>query len=406
MREDLLKRKDNESFLGYSKRITENRKEMDLDYSEWVKLLIGKEYSSDNARKAFYIIEPFIKRLEEEKVEDITDKDILNELELQKIELEKERKKKQAINVEYNKLIREQAREELYWEMIQNAIETKKAFDIPEFKVVKKGRKEGLLAISDQHYGRGNKIYGLNGEVISEYSPEIFRERMWDLLSQVVDNLKEKKINKLHIYNLSDCIDGLLRISQLNSLKVGVTDSVIEFAEFMATWLNELSKYEILIEYNQCWGNHDELRILTGKKGDFPHENANKLIMKIIAAELKDNPNIIIHNTNSPFIYQDILGMKVFGYHGEDRNLVNATRWFRKIYNVEIDMVLGGHLHSQSLVTEGIGKYGDVQCIRVSSICGIDDYSMKLRASARAGANLFVFEEGKGKTETKDFWLN
>lgn len=401
-----IKRRENESYLTYAKRITEDRRAMDLDYSEWVKLLIGKDYSSDNARKAYYILQPFIERLENERVEDITDEDILNELEMKRIELEKERKKKQAINVEYNKLIREQARTELYWERIEEILSNRKPLDKPNIIVKPNGKREALLAISDQHFGRENKIYGLDGEIISEYSPEIFKTRMWTLLEETVIALKEKKLNHLHIYNLADCIDGLLRISQLASLRLGVTDSIIEFAEFMASWLDEFSKRNIKIDYYQCWGNHDEIRVLTGNKGDFPHENANKLIMKLLEKDLRDNDNVTVHNTKSPFIYQDILGMKVFGYHGEDKNLVNATRWFRRIYNCDIDMVIGGHLHSQSLTTEGIGKFGDVQCIRVSSICGIDDYSMSLRSCARAGATMFVFEEGKGKTETKEFWLN
>lgn len=45
-------------------------------------------------------------------------------------------------------------------------------------------------------------------------------------------------------------------------------------------------------------------------------------------------------------------------------------------------------------------------CIRVSSICGIDDFSMTLHKSGRAGASMFVFDEGKGKTGQEDFWLN
>lgn len=403
--EDLIKQRDGENLLSYFERITDNRKKYDLDYSEWVKLLIEKEYSSENSRKAFYVVQPFIKRLINEKVDNITDQEILNELEMKTIELEKERKKKQSINVEYNRLIREQARKELYWEMVEKAILQQRPFKIPEVKEIKHNQKEGLLAISDMHYGRKNVIKGLKGEIISEYNTEIFKERMWNLLSQTVDSLKEKNIEKLHIYNLSDCIDGLLRISQLNSLQTGVIDSIIEFSEFMATWLNELSIY-VKIEYNQCWGNHDEIRVLTGKKGDFPHENANKLIMKFIETRLKDNPNVIVHNTDSPFIYQDILGMKVFGYHGEDKDLAKAVKWFRKFYKVDIDMILGGHLHSQSLTTESMGEYGDVQCIRVSSICGIDDYSVSLKSSAKAGASLFVFEEGRGKTETRDLWLN
>ncbi len=56
-------RKKEESKLQYFKRITDNRKELDLDYAEWAKILIGKDYSSDNARKAYYVAKPLLESL-------------------------------------------------------------------------------------------------------------------------------------------------------------------------------------------------------------------------------------------------------------------------------------------------------------------------------------------------------
>lgn len=95
----------------------------------------------------------------------------------------------------------------------------------------------------------------------------------------------------------------------------------------------------------------------------------------------------------------------MFGYHGEDKNLPKTLKWFEDIYGVSIDYIFGGHLHSQSLETVGMGSYADKQAIRIPSICSIDDYSMSLHSSSRAGANIFIFEEGKGKKSTEDIWL-
>ena len=254
-------------------------------------------------------------------------------------------------------------------------------------------------------YASSHYIVGLNGEIISEYNTEIFKDRMWNLLSQVVESCKERQLKHLNVMGLGDFIDGLLRISQLNSLQLGVVDSVIEFSEFMSEWLNELSKY-VLVDYYQVNGNHDEIRVLTGKKGDFPHENVEKLIIKFIELRLKNNNNIKIHKSETDFIYVNILGVNVLGYHGENKNLTNSLRYFRSFYKQPIDLLFGGHLHSQSLETEGIGQYGDAQCIRVNGICGIDDYSTKLQKASRAGANMFIFKEGKGKVSQEDFWLN
>ena len=409
----MVKRGENESLINYFYRITRDRKELDLSYEQWQELLIGEnKYSSENCRKAYYIISPLLEILSEEEknriVEGIESKEekqnLLNEIERAKIELEKERKKKQTINVEFNKLLRESTREELFYESMERAIKERPLYKVAPPLKINHNNKDGILAMSDFHYGREVSIKGLNGEIINEYNNNIFKKRMHDLLSQTIDICLDRGIEHLHIMNLADCIDGILRVSQLRSLQTGVIDSVIEFCEFLAEWLNALSSY-VTIDYYQCWGNHDEIRILTGKKGDFPHENVNKIIMKFLELSLSNNTNVVVHNEDLPFIYFDICGSKVFGYHGEDKNLPKTLKWFEDIYGVNIDYIFGGHLHSQSLQTVGMGSYADKQAIRIPSICSIDDYSMSLHSSSRAGANIFIFEEGKGKKSTEDIWL-
>ena len=409
----MVKRGENESLLNYFNRITRDRKELDLSYEQWQELLIGEnKYSSENCRKAYYIISPLLEILSEDEknriVEGIENKEekqnLLNEIERAKIELEKERKKKQTINVEFNKLLRESAREELFYESMERAIRERPLYKVAPPLKINHNNKDGILAMSDFHYGREVSIKGLNGEIINEYNNDIFKKRMHDLLSQTIDICLDRGIEHLHIMNLADCIDGILRVSQLRSLQTGVIDSVIEFCEFLAEWLNALSSY-VTIDYYQCWGNHDEIRVLTGKKGDFPHENVNKIIMKFLELSLSNNTNVVIHNEDLPYIYFDICGSKVFGYHGEDKNLPKTLKWFEDIYGVNIDYIFGGHLHSQSLQTVGMGSYADKQAIRIPSICSIDDYSMSLHSSSGAGANIFIFEEGKGKKSTEEIWL-
>ena len=73
-----IKRREDESLLGFYKRITENRKELGLSYEEWGELIIGENrYSSDNCRKALYLVKPMLESLEEEQINKITDNDII-----------------------------------------------------------------------------------------------------------------------------------------------------------------------------------------------------------------------------------------------------------------------------------------------------------------------------------------
>lgn len=83
-------RKENESLLGFYKRITDNRKEYDLDYSEWAKLILGEDkYSSDNARKAYYVVKPMLDSLDESNINNISDNEKIKEIEDKIHELEK-----------------------------------------------------------------------------------------------------------------------------------------------------------------------------------------------------------------------------------------------------------------------------------------------------------------------------
>ena len=104
---------------------------------------------------------------------------MLKILEEKRLEVEKERRKAQTERVETNKWIREQAREEMFYDNLLESIKNNMSYtpeinkiDVPTSDV------DAVLFLSDQHYGTDYKIYGVNDEIINEYSPEIFEQRM------------------------------------------------------------------------------------------------------------------------------------------------------------------------------------------------------------------------------------
>ena len=86
-----IKRRENESYIAYAKRITNGKADgtLDIDYVELGNALISKEYSSDNLRKAFYVVSEIVKNIEVEVEDNFTEDDLLSELELKKIELQR-----------------------------------------------------------------------------------------------------------------------------------------------------------------------------------------------------------------------------------------------------------------------------------------------------------------------------
>ena len=316
-----------------------------------------------------------------------------DELDVKKRALEKEKIKLRTEKLEYNRWLREEARDELICEKICNEIRSTHSLDIPKPIIVDKANRSAVLAFGDEHYSAEFTIYGLYGEIINSYSPEIFEQRMWDLFYQVIDIIQKEELTTLHVFALGDFTDGILRCSQLMKLRYGVVEGTVKYANFIANWLNELSKY-VKIKYQMVYGNHSELRMLGQPKGTFKEENTGMFVREMIRAYLEKNPNFEMVINPTGLIFDNIEGFNVLGIHGEVRNMESAIKDFSNTYNTNIQILIGGHMHHYKAETVGINK--DV--INVPSVIGIDDYSMSLNKTSNPGATLFCVEENKGVT--------
>ena len=311
----------------------------------------------------------------------------------QKRELDKARVKLQTEKLEYNRWLREEARDELIAEKIVAAVRELQPLDIPLTPIQKKSSRSAVLAFGDEHYATEFSIYGLYGEVINEYSPEIFEQRMWDLFHQVVSIIIKEDIDELNVFALGDFTDGILRCGQLMKLRYGVVEGTVRYANFISEWLNELSKH-VRIKYQMVFGNHSELRMLGQPKGTFKEENTGLFVREMIKTRLENNPNFEMIINPTGLIFDNIEGFNALGIHGEVRNMENAIKDFSNTYNTDIQILIGGHMHHYKAETVGVNR--DV--INVPSIIGIDDYSMTLNKTSNPGASLFLIEANKGVT--------
>lgn len=331
---------------------------------------------------------------------------ILNKLTEQRIEAEKARKKAQTERIETNKWIREQARSEMFYDKVKDCMTEYLSYN-PVFEktnVVQSTKQSAVLFLADQHYGVSFTIYGLDGSVMNEYSPEIFEQRMNTILFETVDYINKNNIHHLDVMCLGDSLDGLIRQSQLMKLCWGVVDCAVKYGNYMFKWFTELSKYINITIYNVS-GNHTRLDLLGTKKGEHERENLDKVIMSIIknGVELTNNPNIKIVENYADVIYTELdCGIKIMGIHGEVRDLDTARKDYQETYNVPIDYIVAGHLHHNESCQSGYHKGS----IRVGSVIGVDDFSMKVRKCADATANIGVFEKDKGLVDFHTIVLN
>ncbi len=308
-----------------------------------------------------------------------------------KRELQKLKVQIQTEKLEYNKWLREEARDELICEKICSAIRANNSLISPEPIVIDKPSKSAILAFGDEHYAAEFTIYGLYGEIINSYSPEIFEQRMWDLFYQTLEIIQKEELTALHIFALGDFTDGILRCSQLMKLRYGVVEGTVKYANFIANWLNELSKY-VKIKYQMVYGNHSELRMLGQPKGTFKEENTGMFVREMINARLENNPNFEMVVNPTGLIFDNIEGFNTLAIHGEVRNMENAIKDFSNTYNTDIRILIGGHMHHYKAETVGVNR----EVINVPSIIGIDDYSMSLNKTSNPGATLLVIERDAG----------
>lgn len=327
--------------------------------------------------------------------ERFTDEQILT-FEEQKRELEKAKIKLRTEKLEYNRWLREDARDELICEKICDAIRTLPPLEVPNRIIPTHSNREGVLLLADAHYGAEFKIVGLFGETLNEYSPEIFEARMWNLLNQVVEICLKEGFDSLNVYDLGDEIDGLLRVSQLWKLRYGVIDSAVYYGRFITTWLNELAKH-VYVKYQMVKdSNHCQLRLLGQPKNTFKDENVSVIIADKIMDRLSKNPNFEFVQNPTGLIFDDnIVGYSILGAHGECKNLEQAIKELSRTYRTQIDFMVGGHKHHQNSTNVGI----ESDVIAAPSIIGIDDYSLSLNKTSDPGATLFILESGRGKVQ-------
>lgn len=405
-----LKKEDSENTNEYIWRMCDYKDKGLLDLNwEQVGELINKElfgsdeelYRTSSAyRKPYQYAKDFYDDVFKKRMYSY-DNEAIKKMDDLKRDIQKERIKLNTTRVEYNKWLRENARDELIVEEICKSISNLSPLEKPAYIQNKYSTKEYCLVFGDEHYGTEFELTDLLGNIINSYSPEIFEKRMWDLFYQVIDIIKKEDINILNVYSMGDFSDGCLRVSQLMKLRYGVIDGTIKYANFISNWLNELTKY-VRIRFQMTDGNHTELRMLGQPKGTFVEDNMGKIVKEFIKIRLEDNNNFTFIENPTGYIYDNLAGNIILGIHGETRSLEKTLKDLSAIYNTQIKYLFAGHLHHSKLEEIGINS----EVINIPSIIGIDPYALSLNKASNASAKLFIFEEGKGRTCEYTFKLN
>lgn len=379
-----LKKREDESLLGYYKRITDNRKELDLDYSEWGKLVCGKEYNSENARKAYYCIKPMLDNLEDCIIEKINDNQIIAEIEAKKIELEKEKVRFQDQKREYKAYLRADARFEHIKDTIREEIgklNITKELDIPIKDIEVDSEKEAVLILSDWHIGVVNDNYW------NKFNLEIAKERISKLLAKTIEYCKLNKVRVIHIELLGDLVNGYIHVGNRIENEEDVISQTFTAAEILCEFIAELSKYISKIKIYSSTGNHG--RCSANIKESIELENFERIIPWYLKGRLDSERIEMVENEiDSNIIIMRFLNEVIYCVHGHlDKpvSVVNNLSQMLKEFPTECHL---GHFHS----FKEFDEY-DITTTVNGTLSGVDNYAKKIRKVGSPMQTLMIYNK-------------
>lgn len=372
------------------------------DVAKVLNEILGNNYSESTYRKKY---QSFSKMLESNEHLFCDYDTQVESLKKQIEDLRKEKIKVQTLNLERNRIDRNDARHELFYENIGKYIQSK---EHPNFYVNDEyidRQIEYILGIADVHMG------ALWDTPTNEYSDKIVKDRFEILLEETERFVFDHKLDRLTVVLLGDLIDGVLRISNLQMQDSKVSKAVADVSEIIGEFIDRLSTdCEIHIDvYDAVYGNHSTQRYLGTTKNYDMLEDLGYTIGRYIRSYLRNNKNVNFYmpKENEMYIEFELNGFNFIAFHGHTiKSLDNAIKDLsmrnRKFY----DYSLSGHIHSGAEITEGVSEMHNVQDIRFPSICGSDPYADSIFRQSKAGAMICGFEKDKGYVQTERIILN
>lgn len=239
----------------------------------------------------------------------------------------------------------------------------------------------GVLQLSDWHYGIDINSY------YNEYNPQIAKDRLSDLLMQVIKIVKEQRLKKLIIVNLGDLIAGRIHLTIRFNSRIDVITQTIEVSELLAEFIDELSTY-IPIDYYSVIDNHSRLE--PNKKDSLQLESLARITDWYLIERLKDNDSVSIGDNKYGL---DIMTFSVFqwrfaGVHGDLDKLNTVVKNVSLMTRQNYDVILTSHLHHLTVDEEN-----KTLVISNPSLMGTDDLAEKMRKNSYAAQNLIIVSE-------------
>ena len=381
-----MERKENETYISYIKRVTNACSDKKISYSEWGDYILGTDnnYSSENLRKAFYVVYKLLNKIDENNC----NYDAIKDLENLRDEIYKERCRLQDIQREKRNDLRVEARFENLLEVVKDNIGFMPTYEIKDFKPINKNqdKKYAVLQLSDWHCG------ALVDNQFNYYNVDTMVDRATKVRNNALEYCKLHNVTDLVIEINGDMVNGAIHVSSRVESEEGVIQQVITVTDVLAKLINSMKPYFNSIKIVTTLGNHG--RLTPNKSDSITNENFEMLIPTMLRDKLSDIK--IIDSKGLDFTKYEIDGKIIMVSHGQNDSMTKVISDFSKMFKVVPNEVHLGHTHSYTDINDC-----DIKVTVNGSLIGSDDYAVTIRKVTTPSQNLIVYEKDRCVYEIK-----
>lgn len=394
-----FKYKQEENIDSYIYRICSHKEQIGSwqDVADIINSELNLDYSESAYRKKYQC---FQKIFESNQDKFFSNDEYLKEIQKQKDELYKAKRKLADQRREYNKLLTSDARNEHLIENLINAAQRLNAqyplgFQKFNFET---SNKEAVLSIADIHYGM------VTDNIWNKYNTKIAKDRLKQLVEKCIPKLMLHKIKTLHVLILGDVANGAIHSSCRVAAEENTNEQLMHISEILAEVINELSLcVEKTLVYS-TYGNH--MRTIQNKHDSVHSDNMETIIPWWLKQRFQSKCDIqVIDSEFREFIKLNVLGKNIVATHGDLDTFksfgVMVNTLFSKLYGETIDYTISADKHH----LEEFEQFG-IESTLVRSLCGSDNYANDKRLYSFAGQTLMIFNDLDGKECTYNIKLD
>ena len=284
------------------------------------------------------------------------------------IKMRKEKIKLSDARVEYNRLIRQEARKESYADMVKRIIcENVEPINIPVHYTLFNSSTDLLCHLTDVHCGV--EIHNWK----NDFDEDILKKRIEKFTSDILDIRGMHESENCYLV-IGEILSGIIH----NNLRLQNNMDLMEQFKFVSELISAML-IRMANHFNHIYvyttpGNHS--RISPKKEDALDGENMDILLPFYLKARMQNIKNITIcDNTIEPEIAMfNIRGNNVFAAHGHKDSPSSVVQNFTMMFNIKPDIVLLGHRH-----TNGLTTVYDTKVIESGCCSGSDNYAVSIR---------------------------